>query len=134
MMKSIKLLLGICIFMLFANRGTSQSVNEAIVFGQMFYVTSFDTLKLKETRFELTRIEKMGKEVLFSSYYTDSEGKYLLTNIPFGKYTLKVLSSSDEVLFHTFENSQIAKSKVLTINKELQMLPPQYVSKKNKKP
>ena len=132
-MKTAKNLIGLIVFMMISAEVVSQNINEAVISGQIFYITQKDTTMLKESRFELIRITPGGYEKLIDDYYTDDKGKFLLSNIPFGKYYLKIYYGSDEPLYHLHKKSQPEKGFSFTIDGALKMIPPQYVYSTNKK-
>lgn len=106
----------------------SQENQKAIIFGEVFYCTTIDTLKLSNARLELYKIENDSVEGKFvDNFYTDEEGRYIITDVSFGKYYFIVFYGKGEPYKQTnYENSP-EKSQSFIIDLDLKMVPTMYL-------
>ncbi len=106
----------------------SQENQKAIIFGEVFYITTIDTLKLSNARLELYKIENGSVEGKFvDDFYTDEKGRYIITDVSFGKYYFIVFYGKGEPYKQTnYENSP-EKSRSFIIDKFNFKVPPMYL-------
>lgn len=106
----------------------SQENQKAIIFGEVFYITTIDTLKLSNARLELYKIENGSVEGKFvDDFYTDEKGRYIITDVSFGKYYFIVFYGKGEPYKQTNSENDSEKSRSFIIDKFNFKVPPMYL-------
>ena len=106
----------------------SQENQKAIIFGEVFYITTIDTLKLSNARLELYKIENDSVEGKFvDSFYTDEKGRYIITDVSFGKYYFIVFYGKGDPYRQTNYEGNSEKSQSFIIDLDLKMVSPMYL-------
>ena len=106
----------------------SQENQKAIIFGEVFYITTVDTFELSNARLELYKIENDSVEGKFVDYfYTDEKGRYIITDVSFGKYYFMVFYGKGDPYKQTNYESSSEKSQSFIIDLDLKMVPPMYL-------
>ncbi|MEI6434629.1 MAG: hypothetical protein WCP32_07280 [Bacteroidota bacterium] len=101
---------------------------KATIFGQVFLITHRDTIKLTKARLELFQVTGSKTDTFIDDYYSDGKGRYIISEINYGKYYFKVYYGNT-IPFLFFTNSmKTDKCPVFSVDLELKGVPAMYVS------
>ena len=100
---------------------------KATIFGQVFLVTHRDTIRLAKGRLELFRVTGTKSDLFIDDYYSDSKGRYIISDVNYGKYYFKVYYGNTEPFVFIIKAIKTEKGPVFPVDLELKSVPPMYV-------
>jgi hypothetical protein len=125
-MKPFIFLIFLSIILVRYEEGYSQ---KAVIFGEVFLITQRDTIKLPKARLELFKVTTTNPDQYIDDYYTDAKGRYIISDIAYGKYYFKVYYGDKAPLKFVNKQLKTNKGSVFSVDLELKGVPGIYVRK-----